>query len=698
MDSLKQKRKIGLNLKFSLILSALLTLLFAGLVILVVFKSNRIVSEREFEKLAQDTATLEEIVNIQIESVRNQLFAYSNDYRFHLDLEGQNTTMFGSGLITRLEKSMEAIESAFVLDRHGRMLYSGSGFLNTDYSQTPMFKVMKNSGETRFLSTYPEPLEETGEAVVFMASPVIQANTFLGSLVVIYNLNEFSNIYLHPKKFAGEGYPFILDDRGITVTHPNVDRVFSDVSDLEWVQDLLSSTEDNGVMSYQWEGRSKYIFYSHFEIFPWILAASIYEDDILSLSKQIGSLVAIAGVVDLILIIVAIILIITRVVIRRIKILEKAMRIASSGDLTLRIMDHSRDELGIITSEFNNLQNSFAEFLGDVNSRMESMSGNGQELSSNITETVTAVNQITANIDSTKGQMEDQVANTTESAAAIEQMARNIEALNESINNQAASVTQSSAAVEEMLAGIQSVTKINNIAQTEIETMNKAAGRGRTTLDSVLDLVRIISQESSQLVESNAMISGIASQTNILSMNAAIEAAHAGEFGKGFSVVADEIRGLAEIAAEQSKLISSNIDSISSSIDKVVRASEDTSTEFSSIIVAMKRVDEAYQKTAEAMHEQSAGSQQIMSALENMQTLSSVVKTGSTEMKEGNEQMLKAISSLTQITQRTGNAIDEMALGIQEINKSVMEIDELGNQNSDNIQGVIEESSSYKTE
>ncbi|WP_461252397.1 methyl-accepting chemotaxis protein, partial [Treponema sp. R8-4-B8] len=142
---------------------------------------------------------------------------------------------------------------------------------------------------------------------------------------------------------------------------------------------------------------------------------------------------------------------------------------------------------------------------------------------------------------------------------------------------------QASTAIEEMVANISSVTNTLVSNTANVNTLKEASEVGRGGLQEVATDIQEIARESEGLLEINSVMENIASQTNLLSMNAAIEAAHAGEAGKGFAVVADEIRKLAESSSDQSKTIGTVLKKIAESIKQITSSTENVLARFEAI-------------------------------------------------------------------------------------------------------------------
>jgi len=368
------------------------------------------------------------------------------------------------------------------------------------------------------------------------------------------------------------------------------------------------------------------------------------------------------------------------------------------GDLTKRVAISSKDEIGDLGNYFNKTIEKIKNLIVVIKKEATGLSTIGTELSTNMTETAAAINEITANIQSIKGRVINQSASVTETNATMEQVVANINKLNGHVENQSSNISMASSAIEEMVANIGSVTNtlVNNASN--VKNLKEASEIGRTGLQDVATDIQEISRESEGLLEINSVMENIASQTNLLSMNAAIEAAHAGEAGKGFAVVADEIRKLAESSGEQSKTIGTVLKKIAESIKKITTATENVLTKFEAIDTGVKTVSDQEDNIRNAMEEQGEGSKQLLKSAGGLNEITQKVKSGSEEMLEGSQEVMKESRNLEQVTQEITGGMNEMASGADQINIAVNRVNQISTKNRESIDSLMREVSRFKVE
>ena len=368
------------------------------------------------------------------------------------------------------------------------------------------------------------------------------------------------------------------------------------------------------------------------------------------------------------------------------------------GDLTRRVTTRSKDEVGDLARYFNETVEKIMKLIINIRKEASVLSDIGTSLATNMNETAAGVNEITSNIQSIKSRIINQSASVSETHATMEQLTVNIKKLDAHVEDQNAHVSQASAAIEQMVANIQSVTDTLIKNSANVKALQEASGVGRTGLQEVSSDIQEIARESEGLLEINSVMENIASQTNLLSMNAAIEAAHAGESGKGFAVVAAEIRKLAESSSAQSKTISDVLKKIKSSIDKITHSTENVLNKFEAIDTNVKTVAEQEENIRNAMEEQGAGSKQILDSVSEVNEITRKVTSGSNEMLEGAKEVIQESTNLEKATQEITSGMSEMAMGADHINMAVHHVNDISVKNREGINILIREVSRFKVD
>jgi methyl-accepting chemotaxis protein len=389
----------------------------------------------------------------------------------------------------------------------------------------------------------------------------------------------------------------------------------------------------------------------------------------------------------------------SRGILRRINDLEDYTCIIAEKDYTHEnMLIQSRDEFGMITDHFNDFYNVTNNLLCKIDDTVKISLTNADSLSDSMAETSRTVDNIIDNVTTVKNMFQSQASVVDKTSATVNEMIQKIDGLNKSVEVQVSGIANSSSAVEEMVANIRSVTKILETNSETVLALGNESENGRKKIDDSVKLAEVILQHSAGLLEASSIVQNIAAQTNLLAMNAAIEAAHAGESGKGFAVVADEIRKLAEQSNSQGKSITVKLKELLSVIENVVENAKDVQKQFEVIFDLTNSVRQQENIIKNAMDEQSEGSHQVLHSISEIHSSTEVVKNNSTILLDGGKAIVSGMENLANESNEIYNAISGIVSATDQIKGSVDRINEESEQNKISLSGVHNLVSEFKIE
>ena len=598
-------------------------------------------------------------------------------------------------LFKAIEESFSEFQDVYMGTRWGGIAtsWSGEDELGYDPRQRSWYKQAAEANGAIVIT--PVYIATDGTPVVAVAKAIKDGNgTLLGCVGVDINLSDLTS-FISSVKIGNTGYCMLVQDDGMILADAAHSAFISkNLSDVDAAFAKITQKKEGSVfITLDGKQRKAYIF--PFPELRWKLIVIVEQREILSLFYALVRIMILIGLL-MFVIYFTLAIIAARALKRYFARLESMFEKIAAGDLTDRVAVKRNNEIGRLMTNLNMAIEHTHTMLTVLKEEADKMGAVGSDLSSNMEETAAAVKQISSNATTVKEKALMQAAGVTETAAAGEQIQGKLNLLVEGITRQSENITQSSALITRTAENMLRINKILSQNDELIKTVYGQMKAGTDGARAANEFVKKIAERSEALLEASQVIQNIASQTNLLAMNAAIEAAHAGESGKGFAVVADEIRKLAEESNMQGKQIGAVIKESTEIIAQVSEAGIQAEKTFTDVYGLISNISEKEDSIVDLMREQEENGTQVLSAIETINKVTKDVSTASIEMLEGGKQIAEEMQKLAEITRETTDSMTEIASGAEQITDAVEEVVSITEQNKTSIDHLAQEVGKFK--
>ena len=375
---------------------------------------------------------------------------------------------------------------------------------------------------------------------------------------------------------------------------------------------------------------------------------------------------------------------------RRVVAIEGAMERVAQRDMTVRTHSKGTDEIAGLGQYLDRTLDVIAEFILSVKRAVIQADELKDGLSSGSAESASAVNQISHNIDSIRTEFDRLNGSVEQSSTAVHDIDEKIKVLSRNITAQSRIIADSTTSVEQMDSSIKEVTQLSSDRRTAAETLVEVILDGGEKIHTTNSIIDSVTSEVDDILEIIEIINAVAEQTNLLSMNAAIESAHAGDAGKGFAVVAEEIRKLAESTSDNASQIDQLLKSITGKMREALTASRVGAETFETISRDVGLFRDAMNDIFDNMQTLAAGSQAIVETTQQLTEITGFVTESAETIASNTNQISSAMGDAAGMSSSIANGIKEIDTGAKEILTAVTDIARISDENRERMEVLSE--------